>query len=81
MSDRGVHRVDVPDRVVDADPLGRSDHASAFRLWAAQARIRTPELIASVALRHRATLLAADFDFARVAAVVGVHLDDASSRA
>jgi hypothetical protein len=37
-------------------------------------------MIASVALRHRATLLAADVDFARVATVVGIQLDDASSR-
>jgi predicted nucleic acid-binding protein len=37
-------------------------------------------MIASVALRHRATLLAADVDLARVAAIVGLDLDDASSR-
>ena len=37
-------------------------------------------LIASVALRNGATLLAADVDFSRVATVVGIHLDDASFR-
>ena len=38
-------------------------------------------MIASVALRHRATLLAADVDLSRVATIVGIELDDASSRA
>jgi predicted nucleic acid-binding protein len=37
-------------------------------------------MIASVALRHRATLLAADVDLSRVATVVGIDLDDASVR-
>jgi predicted nucleic acid-binding protein len=37
-------------------------------------------MIASVALRNGATLLAADVDFSRVATVVGIHLDDASFR-
>jgi predicted nucleic acid-binding protein len=37
-------------------------------------------MIASVALRHQATLLAADIDLARVATVVGIDLDDASNR-
>lgn len=36
-------------------------------------------MIASVARRHRATLLAADVDLSRVAAVVGVDLDEAST--
>jgi predicted nucleic acid-binding protein len=35
-------------------------------------------LIASVARRHRATLLAADNDLSRVARIVGIDLDDAS---
>jgi predicted nucleic acid-binding protein len=35
-------------------------------------------LIASVALRHHATLLSADLDLARVAAVIGLDLDEAS---
>jgi predicted nucleic acid-binding protein len=35
-------------------------------------------LIASVAYRHRATLLAADVDLSRVAGVVGIDLDPAS---
>jgi hypothetical protein len=35
-------------------------------------------LIASVAYRHRAVLLAADADLARVAGVVGIDLDEAS---
>jgi len=36
-------------------------------------------LIASVAHRHGATLLAADADLPRVAGVVGIDLDDAST--
>jgi predicted nucleic acid-binding protein len=35
-------------------------------------------MIASVALRNRATLLAADVDFSRMAIIVGIDLDDAS---
>jgi predicted nucleic acid-binding protein len=35
-------------------------------------------MITSVALRHRATLLAADVDLSRVATIVGIDLDDAS---
>lgn len=35
-------------------------------------------MIASVARRHRATLLAADADLSRVAGVMGIELDDAS---
>ena len=35
-------------------------------------------MTASVALRHRATLLASDADLSRVAAIVGIDLDDAS---
>jgi predicted nucleic acid-binding protein len=38
-------------------------------------------LIAAVALRHRATLLASDVDLVRVASVIGLELDDASRRA
>ena len=37
-------------------------------------------MIASVVLRHRATLLAADVDLSRVATVIGIDLDDASIR-
>jgi predicted nucleic acid-binding protein len=37
-------------------------------------------MIASVAQRHQATLLAADIDLNRVATVVGIDLDDASIR-
>jgi len=37
-------------------------------------------MIASVALRRRATLLAADVDLSRVATIVGIDLDDASIR-
>jgi hypothetical protein len=37
-------------------------------------------MIASVALRHGASLLASDADLSRVAGVVGVALDDASLR-
>jgi predicted nucleic acid-binding protein len=35
-------------------------------------------MIASVAHRHQATLLAADNDLSRVARIVGINLDDAS---
>ena len=35
-------------------------------------------MIASVALRHGASLLAADVDLGRVATIVGIDLDDAS---
>jgi len=35
-------------------------------------------MIASVALRHQATLLAADVDLSRVATIVGIDLDEAS---
>src|ERR1700674_1715268 len=35
-------------------------------------------MIASVAHRHRATLLAADADLSRVASIVGIGMDDAS---
>jgi predicted nucleic acid-binding protein len=35
-------------------------------------------LIASVARRHQATLLAADNELSRVARIVGIDLDDAS---
>lgn len=38
-------------------------------------------MIASVARRHEATLLAADVDLSRVAAVVGIDLDEASTTA
>jgi len=38
-------------------------------------------MIASVALRHQARLLAADVDLSRVATIVGIDLDDASTLA
>ncbi|MEO5843171.1 MAG: PIN domain nuclease [Acidimicrobiales bacterium] len=38
-------------------------------------------MIASVAHRYRASLLALDVDLARVADVIGIELDEASSRA
>ncbi|MGH9303620.1 MAG: type II toxin-antitoxin system VapC family toxin [Acidimicrobiales bacterium] len=38
-------------------------------------------MIASVAQRHQATLLAADVDLSRVANVVGIDLDEASTTA
>jgi predicted nucleic acid-binding protein len=38
-------------------------------------------MIASVARRHEATLLAADVDLSRVAVVVGIDLDEASTTA
>ncbi|MGH7877844.1 MAG: type II toxin-antitoxin system VapC family toxin [Candidatus Dormibacteraceae bacterium] len=38
-------------------------------------------LIASVAQRHHATLLASDIDLSRVAEVVGIDLDEASTTA
>jgi hypothetical protein len=36
-------------------------------------------MIASVAQRHQATLLAADVDLSRVADIVGIDLDEAST--
>jgi hypothetical protein len=57
MSDRGVHRVDVPDQVADADPLGRPDYASAFRLATPRARVRTPELWARAVFEDAPALL------------------------
>jgi hypothetical protein len=57
MPDRGVQRVDVPDRVADADPSGRSDYASAFRLSTARARNRTPELWARAVFEQAPALL------------------------
>jgi predicted nucleic acid-binding protein len=38
-------------------------------------------MIAAVAYRHRATLLAADADLSRVATVIGINLDEAATRA
>jgi predicted nucleic acid-binding protein len=38
-------------------------------------------MIAAVAWRHEATLLAADADLARIAGVIGIELDGASSSA
>ena len=38
-------------------------------------------MIASVAMRHNATLLAADADLTRVAGVVGIVMDEASPHA
>jgi len=37
-------------------------------------------MIASVALRHQATLLASDVDLVRVATIMGIELDEASSQ-
>jgi predicted nucleic acid-binding protein len=61
------------------------DFDAAARIYRACRRVGiTPRgmvdcMIASVAQRHGATLLAQDVDLARVAAVIGVTLDPASS--
>ncbi len=57
MPDRCVQRVDVPDGVAAADPLGGSDYASAFRLPTARARVRTPELWARAVFEEAPALL------------------------
>lgn len=61
------------------------DFDAAARIYGACRRVGiTPRglvdcMIASVAHRHRATLLAQDADLARVAGVIGVTLDPASA--
>lgn len=60
------------------------DFAAAARIYRACRRVGvTPRgmvdcMIASVAHRHRATLLAQDADLARIAGVIGVTLDTAT---
>ena len=64
------------------DPV--ADFEAAARIYRACRRAGvTPRgmvdcMIASVARRHRATVLARDADLSRVADVVGIHLDEAS---
>ncbi len=61
-----------------------ADFDAAARIyWQCRSAGITPRgmvdcLIASVARRHQATLLAADNDLSRVARIVGIDLDDAS---
>ncbi|HTW07962.1 MAG TPA: PIN domain-containing protein [Acidimicrobiales bacterium] len=64
-----------------------ADFDAAARIYRSCRRVGvTPRgmvdcMIASVARRHEATLLAADADLTRVAKVVGINLDEASLRA
>lgn len=70
--------MDTP-RLLRFDPV--ADFAAAARIYRSCRRVGvTPRgmvdcMIASVALRERATLLAADVDLARVAVVMGIDLD------
>ncbi len=68
--------------LLDFDVLADFDGAASIYRRCRRAGV-TPRgtvdcMIASVALRHRATLLAADIDLNRVATIVGIDLDDAS---
>lgn len=70
--------------LLDFDPAADFDAAATIYRRCRRAGV-TPRgivdcMIASVALRHRATLLAADVDLSRVAIIVGIDLDDASIR-
>lgn len=70
--------------LLDFDPAADFDAAATIYCRCRRAGV-TPRgivdcMIASVALRHRATLLAADVDLSRVAIIVGIDLDDASIR-
>jgi hypothetical protein len=66
------------------DPIADFDSAATIYRRCRRAGV-TPRgmvdcMIASVALRYGAALLAADADLSRVATVVGIDLDDASIR-
>jgi predicted nucleic acid-binding protein len=68
--------------LLDFDAVADFDAAAAIYRRCRRAGV-TPRgmidcMIASVALRHGATLLAADVDLIRVAAVIGIELDDAT---
>lgn len=70
--------------LLDFDPAADFDAAATIYRRCRRAGV-TPRgivdcMIASVALRHRATLLVADVDLSRVAIIVGIDLDDASIR-
>ncbi len=70
--------------LLDFDPAADFDAAATIYRRCRRAGV-TPHgivdcMIASVTLRHRATLLAADVDLSRVATIVGIDLDDASIR-
>jgi predicted nucleic acid-binding protein len=70
--------------LLDFDPAADFDAAATIYRRCRRAGV-TPRgmvdcMIASVALRHRATLLAADVDLSRVATIIGIDLDDASIR-
>jgi predicted nucleic acid-binding protein len=69
--------------MLDFDPAADFDAAASIYRRCCQVGV-TPRgmvdcLIASVALRHQAILLAADSDLVRVAAVIGLQLDGAST--
>ncbi len=68
--------------LVGADPAADFDGAARIYRTCRRAGV-TPRgmidcMIASVAMRHNATLLAADADLARVAGIVGIVMDEAS---
>jgi predicted nucleic acid-binding protein len=70
--------------LLEFDPVADFDAAATIYRRCRRAGV-TPRglvdcMIASVALRHRATLLAADSDLSRVATILGIDLDDASIR-
>ena len=70
--------------LLDFDAIADFDAAASIYRRCRRAGV-TPRgmvdcMIASVAQRHQATLLAADIDLNRVATVVGIDLDDASIR-
>ncbi len=70
--------------LLEFDPAADFDAAATIYRRCRRAGV-TPRgivdcMIASVALRHRATLLAADVDLSRVATIIGINLDDASIR-
>ena len=85
--DRGsdLHRLLLRFTLLDFDAIADFDSAATIYRRCRRAGV-TPRgmvdcMIASVALRNRATLLAADLDLSRVASIVGIDLDDASIRA
>jgi len=82
-----VREVDLRRLLLRFELLGfdlATDFDAAARIYRQCRRVGiTPRgmidcMIASVARRHRATLLVADADFSRVARIVGIELDDSS---
>jgi predicted nucleic acid-binding protein len=82
--ERDLRRLLLRFALLDFDAVADFDAAATIYRRCRRAGV-TPRgmvdcMIASVALRHRATLLAADVDFTRLATVVGIDLDEASNR-